>query len=151
MTLIRNKSLSKQIEIRDVGLCRCCGFKGDEAHHIIPIYMCGEDNVKNMVWLCHTCHRDSPNNKQEFFEYIVGGGARTERILGIIVTYLEERNMDFHKYFPITKQMIKWVRDVDKINSLEEFNLKDSLKIEDVDFTKESREYDKKLKESKIQ
>ena len=146
MTLIRNKSLIKQVEIRDVGLCRCCGFKGSEAHHIIPICMSGEDNIKNIVLLCSLCHRDAPNTKQEFFEYMMRGGARIERMLGKIITFLEEKNMDFHKFFPLTKQIIKWARDVDKTNSLEEFNLKDSLEIEDVNFTEERNNYYQKLK-----
>lgn len=149
MTFIRNKSIIKQVEIRDMGLCRCCGFKGSEAHHVIPLIYNGEDSLKNLIWLCNFCHRNAPDTKQEFFEYIMRGGARTEGMLGMIVTFFEERDMDFHKFFPLTKQIIKWLRNVDKTNSLEKFNFKDSLEIKDVDFSEERNEYNKKLKESK--
>ncbi len=140
---MRNQSLKKQIQTRDVGLCRCCGFKGSEAHHIIPLIFGGRDNVKNMVWLCSYCHRDAPDNKQEFFEYMLRGGARTERFMGMAVTYLEEKKMDFHKFFPLIKQVVIWLKNVDKTYSLANFNLKDSLKVKDVDFTKELKEYNK--------
>ena len=47
---------------RDHYICQRCGLKQDcyhrmEAHHIIPIYMGGEEfNLENCITLCHTCH-----------------------------------------------------------------------------------------------
>ncbi len=141
MKKLRNQSYRKQIEIRDMGLCRCCGFTGSEAHHIIPITYDGEDKLENMIWLCGYCHRDAPNTKQEFFNYLMRGGSKTERILGMMVTLIEERNLEFQKVFPYCKDILKGFRNWDKTNSLEQFNLKDSMEVPDVDFSKEIAEY----------
>ena len=113
---IRNKTIIKRVQIRDLGLCRCCGFKGSEAHHITPLVFYGDDNLKNMIWLCYHCHKGAPNNKQQFFNYMMRGGSKIPLIYGIIITELEKRNMDFHIFFPQYKEFIKSLRDVDKVN-----------------------------------
>ena len=146
MTSIRKQSLKKQVLVRDFGLCRCCGFKGDEVHHITPLVYGGGDNVENMILLCSYCHRDAPNTKQEFYEYMTKGGSKTERILGMIVNELEINGLEFHKYFPIFRQVIKWVKDVDRTNSIETYSLKDALEVNDVDFKEEERIHKEKKK-----
>ena len=42
---LRNKNKVKQVLGRDLGICRACGFSGDEVHHIKPLFS-GGDNEK---------------------------------------------------------------------------------------------------------
>lgn len=130
----RKKTLVKQVMKRDLGLCRCCGFKASEVHHVIPIIYGGNDELKNMVSICHECHRKAPDDKKEFKEYIDRGGARLQFLIGISITEIEKLNLNFHEYYPLVKQIINWCRDVDKTNALEKYNLKESLEIDDVDW-----------------
>lgn len=38
-------------------ICGCCGSKSNlELHHIIPIYLGGEDKYYNLIYLCNDCH-----------------------------------------------------------------------------------------------
>ncbi|MBU0958875.1 MAG: HNH endonuclease [Nanoarchaeota archaeon] len=41
-----------------------------EAHHIIPLYARGKDEIDNIITLCFDCHRYAPNDFEEFKEYI---------------------------------------------------------------------------------
>jgi len=111
--LIRNKTIIKRVQIRDLGLCRCCGFKGSEAHHVIPLVYGGQDNVRNIVWVCYYCHKNAPDTKQKFYDYMMDGGARIPAIYGRIIIELEKAKMDFHIYFPQQKEMIKSLREIE--------------------------------------
>lgn len=141
MTKIRNKTLLNQVMIRDLGLCRCCGFKACECHHIIPLIYNGEDRPRNMVALCSTCHIHSPDTKQEFFDYMKIGGARTQLMLGKIVQSAQKLETDskgeysFSYSFDFLKEMIKSLREIDINNCLEKYNFKESLEVENVNFS----------------
>ena len=137
MTKVRNQAKVKQVMIRDLGLCRCCGFKAVEVHHVIPIHKGGEDKLNNMVALCSLCHRDAPDSKEEFYEYIKRGGARTLKMLGIIVQEAEKGEFNggsFSELFTMGRNLLRSLRKIDVENSKEEYNLKDSLDLEDVSF-----------------
>jgi len=41
-----------------------------EAHHIVPIYLGGKDELDNVITLCFDCHRYAPDNFEEFKEYL---------------------------------------------------------------------------------
>ena len=52
--------LREQIKLRDGFTCRLCIRKMDtnvlEVHHIIPVSSGGDDELSNLVLLCHDCH-----------------------------------------------------------------------------------------------
>ena len=143
MVKIRNQTHVKQIMIRDMGLCRCCGFKASEVHHVIPIIYNGEDHPRNMIALCYTCHRDAPDTKEEFFEYMKSGGARTPLILGKISQMAQKMENDskgehsFSLIFHMGRKIFSLLRGCDFEYSKEKYNLKESLQVEDVDFSLE--------------
>jgi len=141
MTKIRNKSFVKQVLIRDLGLCRCCGLKGSEVHHIIPLIYGGEDKVTNMITLCYTCHVHSPDNKKDFYEYMIHGGARTRMMMGICVEMAFDAEnktngaLKANELINLGRMMIRDLRKMDYNWALENNNLKDSLEVEDIDFS----------------
>jgi 5-methylcytosine-specific restriction protein A len=56
-------SIRKAAMERSGGRCLCCRRGGEsyvdclDAHHIVPVYLGGEDSVDNTAILCITCHR----------------------------------------------------------------------------------------------
>ncbi len=71
----RNQTLRKKAFKRDNFTCRKCGLEDKEcefleAHHIIPLYAGGLDNLDNLITLCSDCHRYAPDKKEEFNEYL---------------------------------------------------------------------------------
>ena len=96
--------------------------------------------------LCSICHKDAPDNKKDFYAYMINGGSKTERIFGKFLVYLEEHEMDFHKFYPIFKTTFKALKECDTINSLEKYNIVDSIDIQDVNFDIEIEEYNKEKK-----
>jgi hypothetical protein len=135
MAIRRNKTLVKKVLRRDIGLCRCCGFKGSEVHHITPLVFGGTDELKNMVCLCNYCHKHSPNKKEEFFEYMKRGGAKYEHIIGRVINKLDMEGKKLSQSFPEIKKTINILRKVDEVNALENYNLKEIIKenIEDIE------------------
>ena len=122
-----------------MGLCRCCGFKASEVHHVIPLTFNGTDDIKNMVSLCSICHKHSPNTKSQFYQYMKKGGAKTIFLLGVISQSSQElegkNGVSFMYYFNLGKKILNSLREIDFSNALENYNLKDSEGIEDVDFS----------------
>jgi hypothetical protein len=75
----RRSSLSRQALKRDLGICQCCGRDESqsgkmEVHHIHPHYIGGEESLNNLITLCSICHRDAPNNPDNFLAYQRSGG-----------------------------------------------------------------------------
>ena len=71
----RNQSLRRKVFERDSFACQKCKIQDKtgkklEAHHIIPLYLEGNDEIINLITLCLNCHHYAPNNKSEFEEYI---------------------------------------------------------------------------------
>ncbi len=71
----RNQTLRKKAFKRDNFTCRKCGVEDKEcrileAHHIIPVYSGGPDDLDNLITLCSDCHRYAPDKKEEFEEYM---------------------------------------------------------------------------------
>jgi hypothetical protein len=157
MTKVRNKTFVNQVLIRDLGLCRCCGFKATEVHHIIPLIFGGEDNVKNMVSLCYTCHIHDPDTKKEFYRYMKEGGAKTSLFFGRTLDFITKQEIEskgvlkFSELLQLSRQVFAWTRECDISYSLENFNVKDSLEVENVDFTKEIIELKNEFKDKQIQ
>ncbi|HLD98467.1 MAG TPA: HNH endonuclease [Candidatus Nanoarchaeia archaeon] len=139
MTKIRNKKVRDQVLIRDLNLCRCCGFRGSQVHHITPIIYGGEDNVTNMVTLCDTCHHHAPNTKEEFIKYFKKGGARTEMMIGKIVemSFAAENSsngqLKFQEMFMLGRQMYLCLKQMECTFAIENANLKQSLEVRDID------------------
>lgn len=121
----RNKKLVKDVLKRDLELCKCCGFKGSEVHHIIPLILGGVDKAENMVTLCSFCHKYAPNSKEEFIEYVNRGGAKYEMLLGNFANICEKEGLEFHKHLPLFKKMLSAVRRIEHVNALETYNLKE--------------------------
>lgn len=137
MTKSRNQKLVKQCMERDLGLCCCCGFKADEAHHIIPLTFGGEDTLDNMIAMCCEDHYHAPNTKEEFVEYIKHGGVKLDTVMGrAINTYFKSIDMqkeyDLHTAIKITKDLINAVRDVDINYCMETYGAKKSITIPNI-------------------
>jgi hypothetical protein len=71
----RNQTLRKQAFKRDNFTCQKCKIQDKtarilEAHHRIPLFMNGSDNLDNIITLCSDCHHFSPDNIKEFEEYM---------------------------------------------------------------------------------
>lgn len=55
--------IKKTVMTRDKSTCRCCKRGGEQYvdildfHHVLPVYLGGEDTPKNGVMLCVSCHR----------------------------------------------------------------------------------------------
>lgn len=52
------REVSKLVKARDKGLCRCCGKRGDDAHHLIYRSHGGTNSAANLIWCCRKCHQD---------------------------------------------------------------------------------------------
>lgn len=58
-----NPEIRKAALIRDRGVCQCCKLGGPQmvnnldAHHVVPVFLGGKDNVDNTIMLCLNCHR----------------------------------------------------------------------------------------------
>ena len=73
--VIRQKNFRKNCLERDSFTCQKCKVEDHiakrlEIHHILPLYSGGEDNIKNMITLCSTCHKYAPDNSEKFQEYL---------------------------------------------------------------------------------
>ena len=66
------KELRKECLERDK-VCRRCGEKGNEIHHIIPFSSGGKDELKNLVTLCKKHHCIADNT---YFKYGITSMAR---------------------------------------------------------------------------
>src|SRR5947209_8679313 len=45
-----------QIHSRDHGVCRCCGTKGTQVHHVLFRSQGGNEELSNLILLCSDCH-----------------------------------------------------------------------------------------------
>jgi predicted restriction endonuclease len=71
----KRKNLGKKVFERDNYTCQKCKIQDKtarilEAHHTIPLYLSGSDELDNLMTLCSDCHHFAPNDKKEFLEYI---------------------------------------------------------------------------------
>lgn len=58
-------ALHDDVKERDGFQCQKCGYKPSqkdrlEAHHIVPSYIGGKDQMENMICLCGKCHDAAP-------------------------------------------------------------------------------------------
>lgn len=87
----RNQTLRKKVFERDDFTCQKCKIQDKterilEAHHIIPLYAGGTDELSNMITLCSDCHHFAPNNKEQFENY------RKEETDGTLTTLIKSWN-----------------------------------------------------------
>lgn len=71
----RSRTLRVKTFKRDNFTCKKCKFEDQtmgklEAHHIIPLYSGGKNDVDNMITLCFDCHHFTPDKKEEFERYM---------------------------------------------------------------------------------
>ena len=58
-----NPTIKKAVMQRDKATCQCCKHGGEEYvdvldfHHVLPVFLGGEDSKENAVMLCVACHR----------------------------------------------------------------------------------------------
>jgi len=107
--------------MRDLELCRCCGFRGKEVHHITPLCYGGLDVEENCCCLCYGCHINAPDTKEEFEEYCQQGGYKIPYLLGQILLFCEKKDLIFSQQLPIIKQMIHTLRGLDINASYEKY------------------------------
>lgn len=129
----REKRKVKEVLLRDLGLCACCGFEANEVHHITPLIYGGKDNINNMVSLCSYCHKHSPDTLEEFNNYKERGGARYEHLLGAFINNCIIKGFEFHKVYPKFKLIFSKLRELDQINCLDKYNIKKSLELGGID------------------
>lgn len=57
-------ALRDQCEKRAGGKCeaRGCSRAGSEAHHITPLSRGGTNTLRNLIYLCKTCHKSRHNH-----------------------------------------------------------------------------------------
>lgn len=84
----RNKPLKLKALKRDNFTCQKCGLEDKkatklEAHHIVPLYMDGKDELDNLIILCFDCHHFVPDKKSNFDEYML------EEIDGTLTTLMK--------------------------------------------------------------
>lgn len=61
---IRQKTKSKHI-----ARCAFCGAKDNlEEHHMIPLFMGGTNDERNLVFLCHECHLETTAYQRAFLQ-----------------------------------------------------------------------------------
>lgn len=71
----RNFSLRKKCFERDNFTCKKCKFEDKsarklEAHHVIPLFLGGKDELENLITLCFDCHHFAPDEKEAFEKYL---------------------------------------------------------------------------------
>ena len=72
----RSKTLKIRALRRDNFTCQKCELEDREAtkleaHHIIPSYMGGKDEIDNIITLCFDCHHFAPDKKEDFDKYML--------------------------------------------------------------------------------
>jgi len=112
-----NSALRKEVEARDEFTCQSCGLRGQtfnkifEVHHIVPVYLNGEDDLDNLVLLCPNCHKMvhlfsfndlyiTEENKERFITIIKLGNIIKQKITSL------DKPIDV-----IKKEYEKWVSD----------------------------------------
>jgi predicted HNH restriction endonuclease len=71
----RDQTLRRKIFQRDNFTCKKCKIEDKdlkvlEAHHIIPLYAGGKNEIDNMITLCSDCHHYAPDKLEDFKEYM---------------------------------------------------------------------------------
>lgn len=61
-------STRSAIAIRDQGLCRQCGNKGESIHHVVYRSQSGRGVYTNGLTVCHICH-DQIHRDKELSDY----------------------------------------------------------------------------------
>ena len=87
----RSQTLRKKCFEIDNFICRKCKFEDKtgnklEAHHVIPLYSAGKDELENLITLCFDCHHFAPNKKEEFEKYL------SEEMEGTLTTLIQAFN-----------------------------------------------------------
>jgi len=130
--VVRDRYLRRQVLKRDLGLCRCCGFKANEVHHIKLLVYGGKDIIRNMVSLCYYCHINAPDDEEEFIIYMNSGGAKIPYLFGNFIIAMEDKKIDYNKYIPLFKRIVNTVRNLDYKYAIEKYSLKECLTIKDI-------------------
>ena len=69
-----NWHLRKRVLERDQFFCQKCYLEDKtgkllQINHILPVYLNGRDEIKNLITLCQDCHHYA-SDKKEFEEYM---------------------------------------------------------------------------------
>jgi|SRR3989338_3486643 len=102
----RNQILRKKAFERDNHTCKKCGLQDKEAirieaHHIIPLYAGGKDELDNLITLCFDCHHFAPDKKEDFDEYM------KEECDGTMTTFLKAWKIVREKHPELFESRIK--------------------------------------------
>ena len=71
----RSQTVRKKTFEKDNFTCQKCKIQDItsltlEAHHIIPLYLEGENKLNNLITLCINCHHYAPDKKEQFEKYV---------------------------------------------------------------------------------
>ena len=108
---------------RDLYICQACGLNTMddqiEIHHIKPVVYGGTNDIDNLISLCNTCHKNAPDDKKEFEEYIINGGFVIPHLIGMTIQIAEKNKLDILNMYHKGKEII---------NGLQVFNIKSQIR-----------------------
>ena len=140
---LRNQSKVKRVLIRDLNICRACGMRGSEVHHIIPIVYDGRDEEDNMITLCSACHKEAPDEPDKMELFIKKGGAVLPKVFWMAVMKAQDSGLDAQLSLPKIREMIRSILYLDTKWALEDYRIlfRESINIKEVNFSKLKKEF----------
>jgi|SRR3989344_1429909 len=102
----RSRTLKIKAAKRDNFTCQKCKLRDKtgmklEAHHIIPIYLGGKDELDNIITLCFDCHKFVPDREEEFDEYM------EDEIEGTLTTLIKAYHLVIKEHPDLIEEMNK--------------------------------------------
>jgi 5-methylcytosine-specific restriction endonuclease McrA len=96
----RSQTLRNRTFERDNFTCRKCGLVDKEkrkleAHHVIPLYSGGKDELENLITLCLNCHHFAPDKKEDFENYLKEESTGTGTVLFKILEKVRQEHPEF--------------------------------------------------------
>jgi hypothetical protein len=127
--MLRNQKLRKLALKRDMGICACCGLSASEVHHIQSLALGGEDELNNLISLCHPCHHFCPNTRIEFIEYQKEGGAAMSIFFGKAILKMIEAGASPNQALIEARNFYNILKVTSWNWSKEKYSLKESLEM----------------------
>lgn len=113
--------------------CKNCGSENSiEYHHIVPLFLGGQDSLDNMVALCHKCHKAAHKGRHvsHYVDFSNSGRKRNidkQKAFDVMGAYLEgeigtRKCKEMLGYSETcTLKNLVWIKEYMKENSIEDF------------------------------